>query len=187
MAECNTTLYVKKVELEEFKKWFEQETGEWPFYAPAIGWDLCIEIEGGYGGYYWESLALKMLNAFKGIAFEGVTQVIFDDHIIGTTYKCNGKEVTLKRYIELPSDCYDEDEEFEEDFEDTRDFFEAENDIPYLVKFSAKEVKSLFEAYEVIGEKLNDNSLVGATCDERKISIERFIEFANILNFKERK
>ena len=188
MADCVTSLCVKKVELEEFKEWFENETDEWPYYDMAKGWDLYIEIEGGYGGYFWESLALKMANTFKGIVFKGGNQVIFDDHLIGTTYECNGKEITLKRYIELPNNCDDEvDEEYEEELKDMRAFFEAENNIPYLAIFSVKEVISCFEVYEVVGEKLDDTALVETTCAEHKISKERFTEFANILDFEKRK
>ncbi len=67
-----------------------------------------------------------------------------------------------------------------------RALFEAENDIPYLVKFSVKEVISCSEIYDVVGKKLKDSDLVEATCSEHKVSKERFMEFANILDFKKR-
>ena len=88
---------------------------------------------------------------------------------------------------QIPSDCDDEvDEEYEEELEDMRALFEAENDIPYLVKFSVKEVISCSEIYDVVGKKLKDSALVEATCSEHKVSKERFMEFANIFDFKKR-
>ena len=188
MAECAADLLVKKVDTEEFKKWLEKETDSWPYYDSAKGWDLYASFDEGYGGYFYEALALKMIKAFKGIVFECGNQVIFDDHLVGTSCKCNGKEVTLTRYLELPSDCDDEvDEEYEEELEDMRALFEAENDIPYLVKFSVKEVISCSEIYDAVGKKLKDSALVEATCAEHKVSKERFMEFANIFDFKKRR
>ena len=68
-----------------------------------------------------------------------------------------------------------------------RALFEAENDIPYLVKFSVKEVISCSEIYDAVGKKLKDSALVEATCAEHKVSKERFMEFANIFDFKKRR
>ena len=192
MAECVTDLRVKKVNAEEFEEWLEKETDSYPYYDSAKGWDLYVSFLEGYGGYFWESLALKMVKAFKGIVFECCNKFIFDDHLVGTSCKCNGKEVTLTRYLQLPNDCipYDcddeVDEEYEEELEDIRAQFEAEYDIPYLVKFSVKEVMACFEIYDVLGKKLKDSALVEATCTDHKISKERFMEFANIYNFEER-
>lgn len=188
MADCVTSLYVKNVDIEKFKKWFEKETDSWPYYDTVEGWDLYASIEEGYGGYFYESLALKMIEAFKEIIFECGNQIIFDDHIVGTLCKCNGKEVILKRYIELPNNYNDEiDEEYKEELEDMRSFLEAENDVPYFVNFSVEEVISCSEVYGIVGKKLKDGALVEATCAEHSISKGRFLEFANIFNFKKRK
>ena len=187
MADCSTSLFVKKVETEEFKKWFKKESSSWTNYDSAEDWDLYVEIEGGYGGYFWESLALKMANSFKGIVFEGDNQVVWDDHLIRTSFESNGEEITLTRCIELPSDFDDEiDEEYAEEIENMRAIWELENDIPYLVKFSVEDVVGCFKVYEAVEKKLKDGALVEATCTEHKISKERFMEFVNILNFKKR-
>ena len=64
MAECAADLLVKKVDTEEFKKWLEKETDSWPYYDSAKGWDLYASFDEGYGGYFYEALALKMIKAF---------------------------------------------------------------------------------------------------------------------------
>lgn len=186
MFDYVTTLYVKNIDTEKFKKWFEKETGGHPFYDSVDGWDLYIEITDGYYGIFWESCALKMAQKFKEIVFNGTCQIIFDDHIIGTTFACNGKEVTLERYIQLPFDEDEIEDEYKEELENMRSFWELENDIPYSVTLSVEEIISCSKIYKVVEKNLNDNELVESTCAKHKISKTRFSEFANIWDFKKR-
>lgn len=175
MADCWAILNAKNIDAEEFESWLEEETSG-PDCGPVEGWDLGASYEGGYGGYFYEALALKMIITFKGIVFECVNSVAFDDHCVKTSCECNGKEVSLARSLELP----DEDDEY------MRAQFEVEYDIPYLAKFTVKEVMSCSEIYDVVGENIKDSALVEATCAEHKISKERFMEFANIFDFRKR-
>jgi hypothetical protein len=196
MAEVVTDLYVKKIDTEEFKKWIEKETNARPYYDSVKKWNLYASFEEGYGGYFWEALALKMIKDFKEIVFECNNQVIWDDHLVGTSCKCNGKEVTITRYIELPPSDFDDevdeeyeaeyDEEYKAEIDSMRNLFEAENGIPYLVKFSVKEVINCFEIYDLVGKKLKDSAFVDAACAKQKTSKEKFMEFIHILDFKNR-
>ncbi len=188
MADCYTTLYIKNADQNKFGKWFETETDLSPYYNPAEDWDFYVDIEGGYGGYFWESLALKMICKFDGINFDGFNEIIWDDHLVRTSFKCDGDEIVLTRCIELPGDCdEDMDEEFAEEPEDMRALWEAENDIPYLVKFSVDEVLTCAKIYKKdANKKLKNIDYVKSVCAKHNMPVERFEQFASIINFKNR-
>lgn len=189
----------KNANQKEFSEWFEQETDMWAAFYSSKDGSFDVEIDEGYGGYFWEAFAFKMISKFKGIVFRGMNQVVWDDHIVRTFFECNGKEVELERNIELP-DCYDEDmyEEYDEDIDcdDAEEYaneqaslrleFEMEYGIPYNEKFAVNEVKTCAEIYKEVGEKLKDFAFVASVCDKFKIPVERFMQFATIFDFEKR-
>ncbi len=187
MAECYTELGIKNFNQNKFSKWFKKQTDLSVYYSTADNWDFYAEIEVGYGGYFWEAIAFMMINEFRGIAFKGCNQLIFNDHLISTSFMCDGNEVVLTRSLELPCDCDEDiDDELYEELDDMRMLWEIENDIPYLVKFSADEIIACSEIYKKAGKRLEKDSLIESFCNKHNIAKEKFIQFATILNFDKR-
>lgn len=108
MADCYTCIYVKNVDQDEFEKWIRAKTDSYP-HTEKRGdeWDFSVEFHGGYVGDFWESLAIEMLNIFKGIVFQGVNSDCYDDHCIHTRFDCDGSEVAINRDIEYPDEYED--------------------------------------------------------------------------------
>lgn len=192
MAFSNSTIDIKKADQDTFVEWLEEEINDSVFCEDEKAWDFCVDIEGGYGGYFWESLALKMVIAFDGIIFRGNNNFGWDDHYICTEFTCDGKEITLERSLGTPEpdedDFEDEDEYAEamEELADMRADWEAENDIPYSAKFSVEEVLLFAKIYEEAKGKLEEADFVESLCAEHNIPSEKFIQFATILDFEKR-
>lgn len=190
MAEFVTELFCKNVEQEQFKKWIEEKEKAFSWYYtkedPLMkNWDVGICYECGHSGYFWESMALEMINSFNDIVFEGHNSVGDYEGMVVTDFICDGKEIKITRYIDLPSD-YDDEEEDEEEAIAMREYLEAENDIPYDVTFSVNEVMACFKIYNMVSKNLNDAAQVKSACDEHKVSKEKFMQFATILDFDAR-
>ncbi len=191
MADCYTELILKNVNQDEFKKWFDKKVDEFVYYSPAQDGGFGAEIEGGYGYYFWEALSFMMIDKFEGIVFKGSNQVDFGDHLVRTTFECDGKEIVLERTLEFPDSYDEEDDEFfeeecDEETDGWREILAIENDIPYSVRFSVAEVIACAKAYTELNKKLKDSALVKSVCDKYNISTEKLKQYSTILNFKKR-
>lgn len=71
MADVFTMIYVKGVDQSEFVKWLEEPTNDLIFAGAVKDWDFYVDISGGYGGDFWDSLAFKTVSVFKDIIFSG--------------------------------------------------------------------------------------------------------------------
>jgi hypothetical protein len=188
MADIYSELVLKNVNQDAFKKWFDKKVGTFPDYAPAED-GFGVEVEGGYGYYFWEAISLMMVEKFEGIVFWGTNQVNFGDYLIKTSFECDGKAVLLERTLEFFDD-YDADEEFEEEYDEEQDDWKEmiadENDIPYSVRFSTAEIIACAKAYKELNKKLKDTALVKNVCANNGITEEQIQQYATILNFKKR-
>lgn len=198
-AETYTSLKIKGTNSDEFKKWFDKEMGATYRSDPSDGWDLCYEIEDGIQNYFWEYFSLKMACVFEGIVFDGITNLYWGDHTLKTKFNCDGNEVVITKSIEIPD--YDDDEpkeyygdEPDEKIEEELDeevmyqlnMWEADYDMPYLVKFSVETIANCNKVYGEVNKKLKDSDLVESTCSKYNVSKELFLDFANIYNYKKR-
>ena len=192
MAFSYSAIDVKKADKETFEKWIKKETESFICCDIKKGWDFCVDIDGGYGGWFWESLALKMILTFDGIIFNGGNSFGWDDHCIHTHFICDGKELTIERTLETPEpdrEDFEDEEEYAECMEelaDMRAFWEDENDIPYSASFSVEEVLTCAKIYEKVKENLEKADFVKSVCDESNVSAEKFMQFATIFDFDNR-
>jgi hypothetical protein len=188
MAEVVTEIYVEKAKKEDFEKWFEKKTDSGAYFFESGNSGFHTEIDGGWGGFFWESLSVQMALEFEGIIFDGTNMLIWDDHIVRTYFSSDGKKVTLSRSIEL-SEYFDEDCE-EDDMDEDNGFLallEVENDIPYDETFEIKKLINLAEAYKEVKGKLKDTALVKNVCEDKKITLDELKKFINIFEWKKRK
>ena len=177
MAEGYTELILKNVNQDKFKKWFDKKIGTFAYYGPAED-GFGVEVEGGYGYYFWEAVSLMMVEQFEGIVFCGTNQVDFGDHLIRTRFECEGKKVQIERTIEFPDD--------DEEMDGWKEIIAMENDIPYSENFLTADISACAKAYKELDKKLKDTTLVKNVCATYGITEEKIKQYATIINFKKR-
>lgn len=179
MADVVTEIYVEKVKKEDFEKWFEKKTDSGAYFFDSGNSGFQTEIDGGWGGFFWESLSIQMALEFKGIVFEGTNMFIWDDHLVRTNFSSNGKRITLSRSIELP--------EYRDGDDGFLALLEDENDIPYDETFEIKKLVNLAEAYKEVKGKLKDTALIENVCKDKKVTLDELRKFINVFEWKKRK
>ena len=114
MAFGYSEMCVRKVDMEQFKKWMDDEFGEW-IECGEIDSDT-FEVNWECGGLqYGEDLAKKMVKSWDSILFEGRSSVEYDDHIVSINFKFDGKKLFISHDLSLRLEYdYDEDERDEE-------------------------------------------------------------------------
>ena len=177
MAEVCTDVRFRKVNAEKLNKWFFKKAGAFVYESPTGNGELSAEVEGGYAGFFWESLALQLVCEFEGIVFDGCNQFILDDHIVKTVFRCDGSEIALLRSLEVPTK--------RKNIETMLALWETEAVIPYEVKFSVEEILC-YAKIQKEAKKRKDPTLAESLCAGQGVSFERFSQFATILNFKKR-
>jgi hypothetical protein len=178
MIDSYTDLVLKNVNQDKFKKWFDKKIGGFASYDPEED-GLGVEVEGGYGYYFWEAISLMMVEQFEEIVFYGTNEIYCDDHLVRTRFECDGKKVQLERTIEFPDNDDSEDDGWKE-------IITIENDVPYSVSFSTADISACAKAYKELDKKLKDTTLVKNVCAIYGITEEKIKQYATILNFKKR-